>query len=164
MLILKDNRTGLDSLVKTEFSIKQEGKRLFCLFNAFDSSLSSYGDKDNDELYHGDVVEIFIDVGEKDSYLEIEVAPNGAIFVANVTNSKVNFIDNTFVKSKVNIERNNYFVSLEIDLSGFNIIKPIYYNAFRIETKGIKENYILQALAPTLCETFHVRDKFIVLE
>ena len=164
MMILKDNISGLDGLVKTEFSIKREGNVLFCHFNAYDSSLNSYSDKNNDRQFDGDVVEIFIDIGEKDSYLEIEVAPNGAIFVANIKNLKVNFIDNSFVKSKVSIKGNDYFVDLVIDLSSFNIIKPIRYNAFRIETKNIKTNYILLAVSPTLCDTFHVRDKFIALE
>ena len=163
MMILKDNISGLDGLVKTEFSIKRKGNVLLCRFNAYDSSLNSYSNKDNDRQYDGDVVEIFIDIGEKDSYLEIEVAPNGTTFIANITNLKINFIDGSFVKPKVKVEGNNYFVDLEIDLSRFNIIKPIYYNAFRIETKNIKTNYILLALSPTLCETFHVRDKFIAL-
>ena len=162
-MILKDNITGLESPIKTEFFIKQEGKTLSCSFNAYNSSLNSYSDKDNDELYLGDVVEIFIDVGEKDSYLEIEVAPNGAKFVANIVNRKIIFIDNSFVKTKVDVKDDSYFVSLEIDLSRFNINRPIEYNAFRIETKGIKENYILLAASPTLCGTFHVRNKFIHL-
>ena len=48
-----------------------------------------------------------------------------------------------------------------IDLGKFKQIKQIKFNAFRIETKGIKQDYILQALSPTLKDIFHVRDKFI---
>ena len=50
-----------------------------------------------------------------------------------------------------------------IDLSAFNHKGDIKFNAFRIETKGIKSDYILQALSPTLSNTFHVREKFIKL-
>ena len=162
-MILRDNITGLESSVKTEFSIEQKGKHLICLFKAYDSSLTSHGNKDNDELYRGDVVEVFLDIGEPNSYLEIEVAPNGKKFVANIINKEIHFIDNNFVKSKVEIQNNDYFVTIDIDLTKFNILKPIKYNAYRIETKGIKENYLLLAASPTMCDTFHVRDSFIDL-
>ena len=162
-MILRDNITGLQSSVKTEFSIEQKGKHLICLFKAYDSSLTSHGDKDNDELYRGDVVEVFLDIGEPNSYLEIEVAPNGKKFVANIINKEIHFIDNNFVKSKVEIQNNDYFVTIDIDLTKLNILKPIRYNAYRIETKGIKENYLLLAASPTMCDTFHVRDSFIDL-
>ena len=162
-MILRDNITGLDSSVKTEFSIEQKGKHLICLFKAYDSSLTSHGNKDNDELYRGDVVEVFLDIGEPNSYLEIEVAPNGKKFVANIINKEIHFIDNNFVKSKVEIQNNDYIVTIDIDLTKLNILKPIKYNAYRIETKGIKENYLLLAASPTMCDTFHVRDSFIDL-
>ena len=162
-MILRDNITGLQSSVKTEFSIEQKGKHLICLFKAYDSSLTSHGNKDNDELYRGDVVEVFLDIGEPNSYLEIEVAPNGKKFVANIINKEIHFIDNNFVKSKVEIQNNDYFVTIDIDLTKLNILKPIRYNAYRIETKGIKENYLLLAASPTMCDTFHVRDSFIDL-
>ena len=162
-MILRDNITGLQSSVKTEFSIEQKGKHLICLFKAYDSSLTSHGNKDNDELYRGDVVEVFLDIGEPNSYLEIEVAPNGKKFVANIINKEIHFIDNNFVKSKVEIQNNDYIVTIDIDLTKLNILKPIKYNAYRIETKGIKENYLLLAASPTMCDTFHVRDSFIDL-
>lgn len=162
-MLLKDNITGQTSPVKTEFSITQKGKHLICLFKAYDSSLNSHGDRDNDELYRGDVVEVFLDIGEPNAYLEIEVAPNGKKFVANIIDKEIHFIENNFVKSKVEIQNNDYFVIIDIDLTKLNILKPIKYNAYRIETKGIKENYLLLAASPTMCDTFHVRDSFIKL-
>ena len=162
-MLLRDNITGQTSPVKTEFSITQKGKHLICLFKAYDSSLNSHGDRDNDELYRGDVVEVLLDIGETNAYLEIEVAPNGKKFVANIIDKEIHFIENNFVKSKVEIQNNDYFVIIDIDLTKFNILKPIKYNAYRIETKGIKENYLLLAASPTMCDTFHVRDNFIKL-
>ena len=48
-------------------------------FSAYDSSLNSFSNIDNDELYNGDVVEVFLDLGDE-VYYEFEVAPNGASF------------------------------------------------------------------------------------
>lgn len=163
-MLLRENITGKEPLVKTEFEIQREGDILHCSWRAYNSSLTSFCDYDNGELYNADVVEIFIDVGDGDSYLEIEVAPNGKKFVAKIVNRQINFIDNSFVKSNVEIKGNDYIVTMDINLSRFNVIKPIEYNAFRVETCGKGPNYVLSALSPTYCDSFHVRDKFILLK
>ena len=164
MKLLRENITGQEPIVKTEFDIVREGDMLHCYWYAHDSSLTSFCDYDNGELYNADVVEIFIDVGDGNSYLEIEVAPNGKKFVAEIVNRQINFIDNSFVKPNVEIKGNDYIVTMDIDLSRFNVIKPIEYNAFRVETCGKEPNYVLSALSPTYCGSFHVRDKFILLK
>ncbi len=157
---LFDNRTGKKAIPETLISYKKEDNKLMFEFIAKDSSLSSYSNKDNDEIYRGDVVETFLDFGDE-YYYEFEVAPNGTTFIAKIVNGKPVFIKNDFFKSKVIIDGQNYKVNMVIDLDKFKQIKHIKFNAFRIETKGIKQDYILQALSPTLKDTFHVRDKFI---
>lgn len=158
---LLDNRTGNTSEVKTYFEVKKKNSFLEFYFEAFDSSLNSYSNKDNDALYNGDVVEVFLDLGFED-YFEFEVAPNGATFVATIKNIKPTFISRDFFKSDVVIVGNNYYVKINLDLSKFDY-KFIKFNAFRIETKRIRSNYILQALSPTLTNSFHVREKFVEL-
>ena len=159
---LLDNRTGQEGYPQTFFSYKISGHILIFEFHATESSLSSYSDVDNGELYNGDVVELFLDLGD-DFYYEFEVAPNGKKFVAKSYNSKPVFIENDFFESSVNIKGSDYYVTMKIDLSKLNKTENIYFNAFRIETKGIKPEYILQALSPTLSNSFHIRDKFIKL-
>ena len=160
MQYLFDNRTGKKAIPETLISYKKEDNKLLFEFIAKDSSLSSYSNKDNDEIYRGDVVEIFLDFGDE-YYYEFEVAPNGTTFIAKIINGIPLFIKNDFFKSKVIIDGQTYKVNMVIDLDKFKQIKHIKFNAFRIETKGIKQDYILQALSPTLKDTFHVRDKFI---
>ena len=159
--ILKDNRTGNASPLRTRFSIIRDNSRLKCSFEAYDSSLNSYSSVDNDDLYKGDAVEIFLDFGDEDRYLEIEVAPNGTKFVAFIINKEINFIDPNLVETRSVIKGNDYFVDIDVDLSKFKVNGPIKFNAYRIETKRIKRDYILLAVNPTLCGTFHVRNSFI---
>ena len=161
-ILLLDNRTGRQIEPRTSFTYTKKNNHLFFQFIAYDSSLNSYSNNDNDELYKGDVVEIFLDLGD-DFYYEFEVAPAGATFVAKIFNGKPQFINNNFFKSKTNIEANNYRVNIDIDLSSFKENSHIKFNAFRIETKGIRQNYILQALSPPLPDSFHVRNKFVEL-
>ena len=160
---LFDNLTGTIAKPATYVSFEKDSNYLIFDFEAYDSSLNSYSDKDNDAIYKGDVVELFLDIGEE-SYYEFEVAPNGTTFVASIKDLKPTFIENNFFKNEVRIDGNNYFVKMIIDLSKFNVIKFIKFNAFRIETKKVRPEYILQALNPTLCGSFHKRDKFIELK
>ena len=157
---LFDTRTGKLEEPITNFSFEKLNNVLICSFEAKDSSLNSYSNKNNDDLYLGDVVELFLDLGS-DFYYEFEVAPNNATFVAKIVNSKPVFIDSSFFESEVKIIDKDYYVQMKIDLSNLDKYEEIKINAFRIETKGIKSELILQALSPTLCNTFHVRDKFV---
>lgn len=160
MTRLQDNFNGNEIEPKTLFNIQRKGNHLFAYFEAYDSSLKSYSNKNNDDLWKLNAVEIFIEINDSDSYLEIEVAPNGATFVASILNRKITFIDDSFLKASVNTKESTYFVEMDIDLSKFNP-KKIRYNAFRLEViSGIQ---ILEALSPTYCDTFHVKEKFIDL-
>lgn len=157
---LLDNRTG--KFIEPVTNVSYEIKDNFLEFNfeAYDSFLNNFSNKNNDPIYNGDVVEVFLDLGNE-FYYEFEVAPNGTTFVAKIINKTPVFIKNTFFESNVRVEGNNYFVKMKVDLSKLGEFKSIKFNAFRIETKGIETNYILQALCPTLSNSFHVRDKFI---
>ena len=159
---LLDNRSGKEVEPKTLLSVNRINDTLIFEFEAYDSSLNSFSNIDNDELYNGDVVEVFLDLGDE-FYYEFEVAPNGASFVAKIINGTPAFINNDFFSSSSSIKDDSYFVTMKIDLSKLTTSKKIRYNAFRIETKRIETNYILEALSPTLSNTFHVRDKFIEL-
>lgn len=161
MRFLYENVEGKSKIPLTEFSYQRKNNILYVHFKAYDSTLFSYSDKDNGELYNGDVVEIFIDYGDE-SYLEIEVSPNGKKFVATILNRNITFIDDSFFKYQVKVDGNNYYADMEIDLNRFGNPKKLKYNAYRIEVYP-DSRVILLAVNPTLCKTFHVRNKFIDL-
>jgi hypothetical protein len=164
MSYLKNNFNGGQTKTKTSFAVKKIGFTIIANFIAHDSSLLSYSTKDNDDLWKGCVVELFLDLGDRDFYYEFEVAPNGATFVAKKYIDHLDFIKNDFFKSKSVIDGTSYKVEMVIDLSKLNILKDIRYNAFRIENDSPKEKSDnLFALNPTLCDTFHIREKFIKL-
>ena len=163
MCYLKDNYTGEKGKPLTKFDLKRNENDLVFYFDASESSLKSYSDKDNDDLWRKNVVEVFLDLGD-DFYYEFEVAPNGKTFVAQILNGKITFIRNDFFSSNVEIEGNTYKVTMVINLNKLNTSKGIRYNAFRVETKNVGGPQNLQALNPTLCGTFHVREKFIPLQ
>ena len=160
---LLENFTGQKASVKTLFSYEFKGNKVVFYFEAYNSSLESYSNIDNDKLYDGNVVELFLDIGEENKYLEIEVAPNGAKFVASICNREITFVDPSFIKTKSVIKDDAYFVEMIIDLDKLGNPSNMMFNAFRIEDKE-NEKRTLCALSPTYCGTFHVREKFIPLK
>ena len=163
MCYLRDNFTGEKGNPETTFDALRNGNELIFSFEAKDSSLTSYSDKDNDDLWRENVVEVFLDLGD-DFYYEFEVAPNGKTFVATILNGEITFIKNDFFSSNVEIEGNTYKVTMKIDLSKFKNVQEVKYNAFRAEKKNVGKGQILEALNPTFCNTFHVREKFVILQ
>lgn len=157
-MLLKENITGEKACYKTEFSYRKCYKYLRFTFKAHHSALNSYSDKYNDELYKADVCELFIRYGKENHYYEIEVAPNGATFLADIENINGNFhgnlIDDCFIKTTSKIKKDSYTVKILIPKSYIKTRK-IEFNAFRIETDGERPEKHLFALHPTLCGSFH---------
>lgn len=157
-MLLKENITGSEACYKTEFKFKKCCKYLCFIFKAHHSALDSYSNKYNDELYRGSVCELFIKCGKENHYYEIEVAPNGATFLADIENINGNFhgdlIKDCFIKTSAKIKNDTYTVRILIPKSSIKSSK-IEFNAFRIETDGERPEKHLFALHPTLCNSFH---------
>jgi len=165
----KENITGEPAIYETEFDIKIVEDKLVLDYLAKHSKFFSYSDKYNDDIYNGDVVEVFLDMGAKDHYWEIEVAPNGTVFLGDITNDGTTFsgvrLKENFVEREVTLLEKDWIVHIELPLDklGYNPEYGIKYNAYRIDTDGGKSNAHLFALNPTMCGSFHKKESFIKL-
>ena len=160
---LRNNFNGNIANPQTLVSISKLNNKIIFNFEAYNSCLYSYSKDNNSDLWKACVVEVFLDLGDE-FYYEFEVAPNGATFIAKIFNRQITFFEQDFFKSTCKVDKDNYYVSIEIDLNKLGNPKVIKYNCFRVETRPNEKDQILLALNPTLCETFHVRDKFITLK
>jgi len=78
----------------TEVHVCYETDYLYVRYDCVDNNIFSQFQNCNDDLYEEDVVEMFIapasasaaDDAETYHYIEIEVSPNGVLFVSNITN------------------------------------------------------------------------------
>lgn len=166
MFYFKDNVTGKEAKYETSLEIDNNEEYIIFSFLAKHCSFNSYSNEFNDELYKGDVLEIFIDRGEPNHYLEIEVAPNGALFIANIdyndgVNRHINFLENKGICSKNFKEKDTLSCVLTISKKIFKLGNNLRFNAYRIETDGKTSEKYLFALNPTLVPNFHVPNKFV---
>ena len=164
-MLFKENLTGGEAKYKTDFSFYIDEENFHASFDAEKSSLESYSELYNADLWRGNVVEIFIDVGRPNSYWELEVAPNGTMFLAEVTRindvSALRMIYENFVSSTVKRGFDSYHVDISIPLDKM-LYNPEYglrINAFRIEMEG--DLQYRMALNPTHLQTFHDMNAFL---
>lgn len=162
MSVLLNNLDATKPNKVTDFNYVKSDNLVTFNFVCYDSCLYSYSNKNNDDLWKGCVAEIFLDTG-LDFYYEFEVAPNGAVFAAKIRNRQIEYIDPSIIESRSAINGNNYQVQITVDLNKLEKGDELKFNAFRVENKKGETIQQLQALNPTLCETFHVRKKFIRL-
>ena len=155
-----------NALVKhqTDFNVERKGNELIFKFHAYNSAFYCVGDKYNDPIYDGSVLEVFITYGKENHYYEVEVAPNGTAFLADIENINGDFktylINDCFVKTEVVISGRDYLATIHFPLDKIKTESP-KLNAFRIEFVNNQQN--LYALNPTMCASFHRMEAFIDL-
>ena len=167
---LKENRTGNKACYSTCLTVSVMKKRIVFNFLAESSSLFAPYSGYNEPLFDGDVCEIFI--GDKANYYEIEVAPNGAVLFAKITNYGNGGFSTKLLplaeKEKLLVTSarvfGGYEVTIEIERSAFED-KNVFFNAFRIDTDGgEKAEKHLFSVFPTLRNSFHLSEVFEKLE
>ena len=170
---LRENFTGKDCPdFKTIVDVTLTDTELVFEFDCKNSQHYSASDEYNADLWKGDVCEAFICTdGTRKFYYEIEVAPNGAVFLKYMEyltqgNLIENEIKENFVGTNVEINGNDYKLkfSVPLDKIGYSKEKGILYNIFRIETEGGIQDKNLLAMNPTLCETFHDNNFLVELK
>lgn len=168
---LKDNISGAD-VDGCSLSITESGSKLHFAFDVRDKHIfCPYGDNQN--VYDGDAVEIFISGdGERSRYLELELSPHGARFYAKITNE---LDDEPTIRAQMlpyngfaaNAALTDYGYTAEIILDVQSI--PQYdrsscvFNAFRLDYDANGELVALQALSPTYKPRFHFPQFFVRL-
>ena len=167
---LSDNLNKSEPAQKTKVIAKQTTDFLEFNFICEENSSRVYGEKYNDPLYLGDVVEVFLTLNEKERYLETEVNPNGLLFCAEVTfkdgKTSLKMLDNLFAEASVEKCGNEIKTLLKLKKKalrklGFNS-ENAFINLYRqdFDEKG---NLRLYALSPTRCGTFHKPEAFVKL-
>lgn len=172
---LKECVTGEKAVYETDFEVNEQNGVLNFRFYAKNSKYYCPFSEYNEQHYLGDVCEVFIgNHKDKTEYIEFEVSPDNKQFLAkikycgvdeeNVPVLETEFIEESFVKSSIAKTDDGYIA--EISFPKEKVITgdgEMFFNAYRIETDGGKEEAHLFALKPTMRDRFHVPAKFIKL-
>lgn len=169
---LLDNVTGGEPYRKTAVSACFDNGFIKIEFFAEDDAVISKGEFYNDLLWKGDVVEVFITLGNELRYLEIEVNPDGYQYAKIVDNDgtgefTLSDIPYAPFNSVVSVSDEGYSAEISIPLDG------LYRLGFQKDNAKInlyRQDLMadgsmgLYALSPTLCGTFHKTEAFLPFE
>ena len=111
-------------------------------------------------------MEIFLaEDGDANAYTEYEFSPYGLRWKGRITHKNGKregvLLDTGDVECLAVRTEKDYFVEAFIPTPYRRGVTR--FNAFRIEREGADKPYLLYAVFPTLCETFHVPEKMGLL-
>lgn len=151
--IFKEATHGQATEIITEVSLVLKNDILFFTFKCLNNPFVNQNcyKENNSEMWNQEVFEVFLAKGEQEplQYLEIEVNPNGALFIAMVQNpsgskpAKLMFFDTEEcgVLAKVEKQKDSYAGTLQIPLVLLGEIENDYQiNLFRIVAKTFPES------------------------
>ena len=163
---LRENTTGREDNARY-FHYKFVEDALYFYFDVKDKEIISPYKEDNEDLWQGDAVEVYISPdGNLKHYKEIEVSPYGMRFYGEIINEdgKTPHLQKAEPSFKVETKRTEYGYAVIIHLplktmNGFDR-KKMKMNAFCLDKKrnGVQELY---ALNPTFCNSFHRPEYFL---
>ena len=166
---LRENITGKENDECT-FRFEQGKEDIRFYFEVRDADIISPYTADNEDIFDGDAVEVFIaPQGDRTHYYEIEVSPFGKRFwarVENRTGRRISRIEKSAPAYTAQAERTpeGYRVVIDVpfaSLEGFDADRYLF-NAFRLDKKA-NGRQLLYALSPTRCKKFH-RPRFFIGE
>ncbi len=165
---LKENVSGKESCeCKFRFQIGKD--KLNFIFDVTDPDIISPYSSDNENIYYGDAVEIFITPdGDLGRYKELEVSPFGVRFFGNIINRDGKTPELTKIapafsaQAMETLTGYRVVIDLPFESAGIRDLKKAKFNAYRLDKKA-DGKLLLYALNPTMCESFHRPAYFVEL-
>lgn len=157
---LRENKTGQEHYgCRFRYVFGKDSIRFY--FDVKDEDIISPYRNDNEDVWHGDAVEVFISPdGDTNRYKEIEVSPFGVRFYGEIVNAdgQTPQLKKITPKYDADAVRTEYGYSVTIRLP-FKAMKrfdrlKMKLNAFWLDKKESGEQE-LYALNPTFCNSFH---------
>ena len=163
---LRENTTGIEN-DGCLFSCNLGKEAIDFCFEVKDEDLISPFSKDNEDLWQGDAVEVFLSPdGDRTRYFELQVSPFGVRFWGEVINrdGKTPQLKKLPPMFQAKAERTEagYKVHIELPYGELGAVLPenMAFNAFRLDKKA-DGRQLLYALSPTFSDSFHRPQYFV---
>ena len=168
LYLLRENETGAEN-EECSFRCRFGEREAEFYFDVKDEDIISPFQKDNEDIWEGDAVEVFLSPdGRQSHYYELEVSPCGVRFWGEITVSEgERKLKKQPPPFSAEAERTDdgYRVKIVLPLAALcgSERGELRLNAFRLDRKSTGEQR-LYALAPTYCPTFHRPEYFMKLQ
>jgi len=171
---LSENVAGGKCEQKTLVTYYRKDGKLIFVFSCEEVSPIVYGERDNDKLYKGDIVEVMITLGSLERYLEIEVNPANLKYAAIVGNPapdgsgiQLEILKEHPVETEITLTDDGYVAKILVPEAwlkelGWNK-DDAYINFYRQDFSEVGE-LRLYALSPTRTASFHKPSVFAQME
>ena len=164
--LLSENTTGASS-EECRFSCEFNKYAAHFSFEVKDEDLISPYRSDNEDIWQGDAVEVFLSPdGDRTRYFELEVSPFGVRFFGEVINRdgktpRLKKLPPMF-EAKAERTEEGYNVHIELPYGELGAMLPekMAFNAFRLDKKA-DGRQLLYALSPTFSNSFHRPQYFV---
>ena len=163
---LRENTTGIEN-DGCLFSCNLGKEAIDFCFEVKDEDLISPFSKDNEDIWQGDAVEVFLSPhGDRTRYFELQVSPFGVRFWGEVINrdGKTPQLKKLPPMFQARAERTGegYTVHIELPYGELGAVLPenMAFNAFRLDKKA-DGRQLLYALSPTFSDSFHRPQYFV---
>lgn len=157
--LLRENHTGAEN-AECRFRCWFGEEEAEFFFDVSDENIVSPFTQDNEDIWKGDAVEVFLSPdGSLSRYYELEVSPFGVRFWGEVTfprgKKKLQKLPPPFT-AQAACTQGGYTVHIRLPLAALEGFDrgAVRLNAFRVDKKPWKR-LRLYALNPTRCKTFH---------
>ena len=162
---LRENVTGAEN-EECSFRFRFGERETEFFFNVTDGEIISPFKEDNEDVWQGDAVEVFLSPdGDLTRYYELEVSPFGVRFWGEIAFSESMRVLKKLpppFRAEVTRTKDGYAVRIRLPLAAMQGYDraAVMLNAFRLDKKadGRQELY---ALNPTGCTTFHKPEYFL---
>ena len=155
------NNDGSKASYPTSLQLEYRQGILHVVFEAKNSELYCPYNHDNQPLYEGCAVELFLaEKGDRNSYIEYEFSPNGAVFCGRIDYDKkpnLTMLPTDGISCTASVKGNEYIINAAIAVEMDK--EKALFNAYRIECSKKDEPQKLMALYPTESKTFHVPER-----
>lgn len=168
---LSENLTGGESGQQTLITYYHKDGKLVFVFDCDEDAPISYGDKDNDKIYKGDVVEVMITLGSRERYLEVSVNPSELKYVAIVDNRDGELTITPIAENPVETEliptETGYIAKIILPKAWLEELgrtaDTSYINFYRQDFNAVGD-LRMYALSPTRTASFHKSEAFVPME
>ncbi len=164
-----DCLTGGEPYQKTQVTASIDETHLRLTFSGRNVCPKAMHSTYNAPLYEGDIYELLMTLDAPNRYLEVEIDPNGTLYVVIITNRdgegdiEIEYLDTHRIEAMTDIRGELWTADLTLDMQWLRSLgyqEPVFWNLLR-QDFGEDGVLHLSCVSPTYAPSFHKPKAFV---